>query len=198
LGVEAVGRLVEDQDARVAEQRAGQAEALPHAERVVARAPIGGVLQAHQPQQLLHPGAGDAGGVRECAQVVAGAAAGMKHPAVEHGAGGARRIVELRVGAALDRGGARRRAHEAQQRAQRGGLAGAVGAEEADDAPGGDREGEVVDGERVAEARLVRPLTSMAYDMSRRYGRRARATSRPRPNRAPPVGGRSTPGTGRD
>jgi hypothetical protein len=44
-----------------------------------------------------------------------------------------------------------RQAHEAQQRAQRGRLAGTVGSEEADDAPGGHREGEVVDGERVAE-----------------------------------------------
>jgi hypothetical protein len=35
-GVEAVGRLVEDEDARLAEQRVRDAEPLPHAERVVA------------------------------------------------------------------------------------------------------------------------------------------------------------------
>ena len=46
LGVHAVERLVEHQHRRVAEQRRGDAEPLPHAERVAARLPPDRALQA--------------------------------------------------------------------------------------------------------------------------------------------------------
>ena len=55
LGVEAVGGLVEDQHARVAEQRVGDAEPLAHAERVVADALLGGRVR-RQPDALEHLG----------------------------------------------------------------------------------------------------------------------------------------------
>jgi hypothetical protein len=60
--------------------------------------------------------------------------------------------LELLVPAAGERRGAGRRAHEAEQRAQRRALAGAVGAEEAGHAPGLDVEGQVVDGVDAAKA----------------------------------------------
>ena len=43
--VETVGRLVEDQQLRAAEQRGGDAEALLHAERVAPERVVGAVLQ---------------------------------------------------------------------------------------------------------------------------------------------------------
>ena len=43
LRVEAVGRLVEDQHLRVAEQRRGEPEPLAHPSRVAAHAAVGGV-----------------------------------------------------------------------------------------------------------------------------------------------------------
>ena len=46
VGVEAVGRLVEQQDLRVAEQRAGQGQTLPHAEGEPAGALVGGRSRA--------------------------------------------------------------------------------------------------------------------------------------------------------
>ena len=51
--VEAVRRLVEDQQLGVAEQRRGEPEPLPHPERVALDAPAGGVGQLDQPQHLL-------------------------------------------------------------------------------------------------------------------------------------------------
>ena len=53
LRVEAVGGLVEDQHARVAEQRRGEPEALAHAERVLARPAVGGVVELDEPQHLV-------------------------------------------------------------------------------------------------------------------------------------------------
>ena len=60
LGVETVDRLVEEQHLRVAEQRGGDAEALPHAEREALGAPLGDVLQTDDAQHLVHPAGRDA------------------------------------------------------------------------------------------------------------------------------------------
>jgi len=56
LGVEAVGRLVQDQHLGVAEQGGGQAETLAHAEREPADPPAGGVGQADLAQDRIGPG----------------------------------------------------------------------------------------------------------------------------------------------
>ena len=58
VGVEAVGRLVEQQDLRVAEQGAGEGEALPHAEGEPAGALVGGRLEPDLGQHLVDPAAG--------------------------------------------------------------------------------------------------------------------------------------------
>ncbi len=65
-----------------------------------------------------------------------------------------------RVGAAVDGGRPGCRAHQPQQHAQRGGLAGPVAAEEAGDGSLGEVEAEVVDGENGPN-RLVSPSTAM-------------------------------------
>ena len=55
LGVEAVGRLVEDQRVRVAEERGGEPEPLAHAEREPADAPPGHLGQPDHRQHLVDP-----------------------------------------------------------------------------------------------------------------------------------------------
>src|SRR5690242_16708441 len=60
LGVQAVDRLVEHQDGRVAEQRRGNAEPLPHAERETLGALPGHVGQAHEFKHLADARAGNA------------------------------------------------------------------------------------------------------------------------------------------
>ncbi len=58
LRVEPVRRLVENEHLRVAEQRAGEAQALAHAERVAAGAPSGRFLEIDELQHLLDSRAG--------------------------------------------------------------------------------------------------------------------------------------------
>src|SRR5271165_4500538 len=55
LRVQPVQRLVEDQGARVAEERAGEAEPLAHAERVAADPPPGGVGEADDAEDFSYP-----------------------------------------------------------------------------------------------------------------------------------------------
>ena len=54
LGVEAVGRLVEDQELGVAQQGGGEPEPLPHAERVAADAAAAGARELDQLEHLVH------------------------------------------------------------------------------------------------------------------------------------------------
>ena len=58
--VEAVGRLVEDQHLRVAEQRRGDRQALAHAHRVALHAPVGGVGRGRRRPAPRRRGAPDA------------------------------------------------------------------------------------------------------------------------------------------
>src|SRR6185312_16600287 len=59
LGVEPVGRLVEDQGLRVAQQRGGKCEPLPHALGVAADAAVCGAAEPGEVEYLLDPLAGD-------------------------------------------------------------------------------------------------------------------------------------------
>ena len=62
LGVEAVGRLVEDEDLRVAQQRGGQAESLAHAEGELPDPAVGGLGEVDEVENLVDPpGRGAAG-----------------------------------------------------------------------------------------------------------------------------------------
>src|SRR4051812_40669089 len=71
VGVEAVGRLVQDDHARVPEQRGGQPESLAHAHRVAAHLAPPGLVEPDHLEHLVgaaHRQAGDGG---EDAEVVA-------------------------------------------------------------------------------------------------------------------------------
>ena len=58
LGVEPVGRLVEDHRVRVAEHHAGEPEPLAHPERVTLHPALGDVGETDELQHLLDPPAG--------------------------------------------------------------------------------------------------------------------------------------------
>jgi hypothetical protein len=122
IRVEPVERLVEDQHARVTEQRPGQAEPLAHAEREPADAAARDVGQPDQAEHLVDPAAGQAGRGGDDPQVLGGAAARVEGVAVQRGADLAHRVGQLMVGLAADGGGAGRGRREAEQDAQRGGL----------------------------------------------------------------------------
>lgn len=59
VGVEAVARFVEDEHLWVAEQCAGQTQALAHPQGVAAHAPVGGVRQPDHLEHLVDPRVGD-------------------------------------------------------------------------------------------------------------------------------------------
>ena len=145
LRVEAVGGLVEDQHARVAEQRRRQPEPLAHAERVLAGAPAGGALELDEPEHLVHARPREPGHRRQRAQVVAALAAGMRARDLQVGADHPRRLVELDVRLPEDRRVARAGPRERQDHPQRRRLARAVGPEEPGHRALADRERQVVD-----------------------------------------------------
>ena len=101
VGVEAVGRLVEQQDLRVAEEGAGQGEALAHAEREAAGALVGGRLEADLGQDLVDPVGRDVAHRGHGPQVVPGRAAGVHAAGVEDGADQAGRVPEVGVADAV-------------------------------------------------------------------------------------------------
>jgi hypothetical protein len=63
FGVEPVGGLVQDQGVRVAEQRGGQCQLLPHALGVAAGPAVRGAAEPDQVEHLLDPLAADPHGV---------------------------------------------------------------------------------------------------------------------------------------
>jgi hypothetical protein len=151
-GVEAVDRLVEQQHWRVAEQGGGDAEALGHAEGEAAHPLAGDAAQADLVEDLVDPGAGDAVAEREAQQVVVGTAAGVGGVGLERGADLPQWPRVVPVGPAVHGHPACCWGVEAEDQAHGGGLAGAVGPQEAGDLVRGHGEGEVVDGQRVAVA----------------------------------------------
>ena len=151
LGVEAVRRLVEHEHARVAEQRVGEAEALAHAQREAADLAARGVREPDEAEHLVHA---DRGMPAACAYTVRWFAAvrpGWKLDASSTAPTVCSGWSSFAYGDAADRRGARRRPDQAEQDPQRGGLAGAVRAEEAGHLPGLDARGEIRHGGDGAE-----------------------------------------------
>ena len=151
LGVEAVGRFVEQEHLGVAEQCGRQAEALAHAHGVAAGPLSGSSGDADHLEHLVDPLAVDTGGVGHDPQVVAPGAARMEVGGLQRRPDDALRRPYLAVRLAADRRAAAGRPDQAQQHPQRGGLAGSVGPQEAGDPAGLDGEAEVVDRGEGAE-----------------------------------------------
>ena len=146
LGVQAVDGLVEDEDPRVAQQGGGDAQALAHAQAEALDALLGHGRQAGDVEDLVDAAGGDAVGDGELGQVRPGGARAVQALGVQEGADLAQGGGQVLVGAAVDLDAALGGLVQAHDQAHGGGLAGAVGAEEAGDGARLDGEGDAVDG----------------------------------------------------
>ena len=147
--VEPVGRLVQDQQFRILQQCRGQTEALLHAQRVrgeLVAAPVG---EADDRQHFLHARVRHRAVARERAQVVPAAEVGIEGGRLDEHADVDQCPRVARLGVEHPHG-ARGRADQTEQDAQRRGLAGAVGSEEAVDLAPAHGEVELVDGTVLA------------------------------------------------
>ncbi len=147
LGIQPVDRLVKQQRPRVAEQRGGDAEALPHAEREPADPPAGHAAKPGQRDDLVHPRGRQAMRLRQAAQVVARAAAGMDGLCLEQRADGAQRDPEVTVGQAADPRLPAVGPVEPEQQPHGGGLPRAVRPEKAGNLPRLHGKRQIVDGQ---------------------------------------------------
>ncbi|CAI7979561.1 hypothetical protein FRAHR75_650004 [Frankia sp. Hr75.2] len=151
LRVHAVERLVEQERRWVAEQRGGDPEPLPHAEREAAGPAPGDRPQAGLIENLVDAPGGEALRVGEPEEMAAGGPAGLQRRGVEQGADVAQRVAQAAVGMAVDEGVTGVGPVEAEDDAHGGGLARAVRADEPGDLPRPDGEGHPVEGDGSAE-----------------------------------------------
>jgi hypothetical protein len=172
--VEALGRLVEHEDRRVAQQRGRERQALAHAERVRAHAPAGVLRKPHELEHRVGPSACDARRGGDDLEVGPPGMSRMRSWDVEDGAHRGAGRVELAVAAAVDQRPTRRRLDQPQHHADRGRLARPVRPDETRDATGRRDEGDVVD--RPARAEVLRQV--LAGDRAHRSRPRRRALSR--------------------
>ena len=203
LGVHAVERLVQHQHRRVAEQRRGDPEPLPHAERVAARLAPGRRLQAGLLDHLIDPLGGQALRMGQPQQVVAGAAAGLQRGRVQQRPDLAQRVPQARGTAG------RRPARCPSSAASRPRITRIVVDLPAPLGPTnpvtwpGRTVKDIPSSARVGPNRLRRPATSIVASMPGRLGKRGRRSRhaaerscpplhRGRPGRASPT--RGTPG----
>ena len=149
LRVEPVRGLVEHQQLRIAEQRARDAQPLPHPERVAAHAPPRGIRDPDELEQLVGARPRQSRSGAQHAQMAASGPLRMVVRRFENRADTPDRIHELAVSLAVDGRAACGRPHETEQDAQRRRLPGAVGPEETGDAAVCDAERETVDRGRL-------------------------------------------------
>ena len=150
-GVEAVGRLVEDEDPGVSQQGVRDAEPLTHPEGVVAD-PAPGLRrgQADQLQHLVDPAAREPHHLLAQAQDLPTRTPGVLRRGVEEHADLQPRVGQVGEAATGHVRIATGRWGEPGDDPQGGGLPGPVGAEEAGDAAGRGGEADVVDGGEAA------------------------------------------------
>ena len=185
--VEAVGRLVEEEELRVAEQRRGDPQPLLHAERIGGHRVPRAVAQADQVEQLLDPlVGGPRAGCGQRTQVFAAAQVRIEGrrfdestdleqpPPIASPERPAQHLDRSRVGS-----------DEAGQQPHRGGLAGAIGSEEPVDHAGRHRQVEPVEGEALAVA-LAQAPRGEGEAVGVRRGNRHAATVHGRQYRRPP------------
>ena len=157
LGVEADGRLVEEEDVRVVEHAAGDLEAAPHAAGVGADDGVAAVPEVDDAERFFDARgvlfAGHVVDVGVEAHVLVGGEAVVEGRVLEDEADGLADGVPLGGDVvAGDSGAAGGRAHEGAEDVDGGGLAGAVRAEEAEYLALLHLEADVVDGGKGAEA----------------------------------------------
>ena len=104
VGVEAVGRFVEQQHLGLSQQGAGEGEALAHAEREAAGALVRGTLESDLAEDLVDPIHGDRAERGGRPQMVPGCSAGVHAAGVEHRADDACGTLKSRVRTRRDSG----------------------------------------------------------------------------------------------
>jgi signal transduction histidine kinase len=152
LGVEAIGRLVEDEYLGFTQEGGSEPEALAHAERKTLHTTIADGSEPDLVKHLVHAGASEAGGGAQHTQVVPRPAAGVETGGLEHRPDVTERIHEVAIGLAIDRRVPCRRLDEAEQHSQGSGLARAVWSEEPRDAAVCNLEAEIVDSDDISES----------------------------------------------
>jgi hypothetical protein len=150
VGVQAVGRFVEQQHVGSPQQRACQCETLAHAQREAAGALIRRTVEADRVEHVGHPMTRDAAEVGHGVEVVARRSTGVHAAGIEHRADDPCRAEQLWVADASVADLAAVRPREADHHPHGGRLAGAVRSDEAGDTAGGHLEREVVDHEARA------------------------------------------------
>ena len=144
LRVQAVDRLVEQQHARIAQQRRRDPQPLPHTEGEAAGALTGNPVQPDQTQHLVHPRPGDAVGRRHRQQVCACGPPGVHGTGFQQCPDLPQRRREVDIPLAVDQCPTRRRPVQAQQQPHRGRLTCPVRSEETGDHTGPDHETQIV------------------------------------------------------
>ena len=136
-GVEPVGRLVQDQQPGLAQERDGEPEPLAHPLRVAADPVTGPLAQLDELEQLLDPAATVAAVEgREQLEILAPAQIGIEVRRLDEPGHAVERFGQLVLRVAPEQTGRPGvRAHEPEQDAHRRRLSGAVGAEKAVDVP---------------------------------------------------------------
>jgi hypothetical protein len=160
--------LVEDQHARIPEQRPGQAEPLAHAEREPADTAARDIGQTGQPEDLIDPAPGQPGDRGDDPQVLSGAAPRVERVAVQGGAHLAYRVGQLMVRQAADGRRPGRRAGQPEQDAEGRGLARPVRSQKAGHLARPDLEGQVIDPQdrSVALGEILNPDRGHGGDSS--------------------------------
>lgn len=172
LGVEAIGRLVEDEYFGLTQEGGSQPEALAHAERKPLHTTIADVCEPDLVKHLINAGASEAGGGAQHAEVVPRPSPGMKAAGFEHRPYMAERIHEFPIGLAIDRRATCGWLDEAEQHSQGSGLARAVWSEEPRDAALCNLEAEIVDSDDISESFGQAVYLDGCHDATVRWWRR--------------------------
>ncbi len=149
--VEAVGRLVQNQEPGVANQGSGETQTLTHAERELTSPFVGGGVESDLMQNRVNPCVVDSDGGGTNAEFLAAAATGMEPRRVDQCSDEPSRVVEAAIRLTENARPPARRLGETDEDAQRRGLTGAVWAEEAGHPSRRDRKAQVVDRVLITE-----------------------------------------------
>ncbi|GAB3980669.1 hypothetical protein GCM10027615_59670 [Plantactinospora veratri] len=176
LRIEAVDRFVEQQHRCIAEQRGGDAEPLRHAERESAGPRVRHTLQADHAQYLGDPGPRNPVAHGKPEQVVVRRTPRMQRFGLEQGADLPEWIAQFGVPPPVDERVTGSGPNQAEQRAHRGGLAGAVRTEKPGDPSRRHLKGQAVDGQlRPVAFRQLAYLDHARHpDAARRLSHRSR------------------------
>ena len=150
VGIEAVGRFVEQQHVGLSQQCAREGQTLTHAQREAAGALIGGGVEPDLVEHVGDPTTRDAAELGDGEEVVARGPAGVHAAGIEDRADDASRAEQLGVVDASVADLAAVRSGEADHHSHGGRLAGTVRSDEAGDTAGGHLERHVVDDDVLA------------------------------------------------